>query len=488
MHASAQKPLFLRQYWPGLLILLTFFCLGALYVFYTPRWQAPDEPAHYNYIRSLATGAGFPVLRSGDYDQAYLSQLTTQKFPPELSIETVRYEGHQPPLYYLLAAPIYWISGGAVVALRLFSLLLGGVGVALVMALLLEYKPEQPALAWFGGGLVAFVPQFVAMMSAINNDALTLPLLWLWLWLALRYLRGQTSPLLLGVLLGALLLTKTTGYGALPLTVLAVYLRTRRAGQPFRWAARELLTVLIPGLLLGGLWWGRNLSVYGWPDLMGLIRHDAVVIGQPRTADWLAQQGLLPFLWGAGRTTFRSFWGQFGWMGVVLDARIYQALAIFSGLCVGGAVWRLVESLREGFAPRQRDALALLGASAFITVGMYLYYNLTFVQHQGRYLFPALPMFALAAALGLQRLRERKLAVGTALALVVVALLLGGVSLALGDLLAWPLLLLGCASVALPAAAFVPARWTWSVGALLLLALVALDLWCLFGFIVPLLT
>ncbi|MDX5319132.1 MAG: hypothetical protein LPK38_07275, partial [Actinomycetes bacterium] len=32
---------------------------------------------------------------------------------------------HQPPLYYLLAAPIYRASGGSLLALRLFSALLG---------------------------------------------------------------------------------------------------------------------------------------------------------------------------------------------------------------------------------------------------------------------------------------------------------------------------------------------------------------------------
>ena len=35
-----------------------------------------------------------------------------------------------------------------------------------------------------------------------------------------------------------------------------------------------------------------------------------------------------------------------------------------------------------------------------LTAGGYLYYNLTFVQHQGRYLFPALIPIGLAFAIG----------------------------------------------------------------------------------------
>jgi len=338
-----------------------------------------------------------------------------------------------------------------------------------------------------GGGLVAFIPQFVAMMAAINNDALTLALLWLWLWLALRYLRGKTSPWILGGVLGLLLLTKSTGYGALVLAVLAIALRGRRTGQSLRWSSREVLFILGPALILGALWWTRNVVVYGWPDLMGLIRHDEIVTGQPRTVAWIARDGLFPFLGGALRTTFRSFWGQFGWMGVVLDARIYLGLSIFSGLTVWGAVWRLVAGLREGFEARQRDGLLLLGASALISCTLFVIYNFTFVQHQGRYLFPALPLIGLAAVAGLERLLDPKLAVVTALCMALALVVVGLVGLLAGDLPLWSMALFGAAMIALPVAAFIPTRWRSLLGGGLLLALAALDVWCLFGFIVPIL-
>ncbi len=45
-----------------LLILLVYFVLASLYAIYTPAWQAPDEPAHYNYVRYLAENGHFPVL------------------------------------------------------------------------------------------------------------------------------------------------------------------------------------------------------------------------------------------------------------------------------------------------------------------------------------------------------------------------------------------------------------------------------------------
>ena len=396
-------------------------------------------------------------MEAGDYDQDYISRLTREAFPPDLSVLPLEYEDHQPPLYYLLATPVYWLSGGDVLSLRLFSLVLGGAGVAALFLLLREFRPTEPAIAWLGGGLVAFVPQFVAMMASVNNDALVLPLLWFWLWLALRYLRGAMPAWAIGVTAGALLLTKTTGYGVLPLAVLLVLMRVRRAGTSLSWAARQLAAILVPAGLLGGLWWLRNIGVYGWPDLLGLGRHNLVVLGQPLTADWIAQQGLGPFLRDAIWTLFRSFWGQFGWMGVVLDVRIYQGLAIFTSLTIYGAAWYLLDAMGRKSDARERDGWILLGASALITVVMVVGYNITFVQHQGRYLFPALPLFALAGALGWQRLAERQLAVGTALALAAMVAVLAGVGLLQGDLPLWPMAMLSAAALALFATRIHPA-------------------------------
>lgn len=478
----------MKTRWPAVVILIVYFIVGSLYGAATPVWQAPDEPAHHNYVRSLATGEGFPRMEPGDYDQAYLSDLTSRGFPPELSIAPLEYEDHQPPLYYLLAAPVYWASKGSVLALRVFSVLLGCGAVAMVMTIIYEFWPSQPWIAWFGGGLVAFNPQFVAITAAINNDVLVFALLWLWLWLAMRYLRGMVSPWVLGAVAGAVLLTKSTGYGVVPLTLLIAYLRYRRAGMPRSWLLRQLVALFVPVLGLGGLWWIRNLIVYGWPDVMGLQQHAAVVIGQPRTLDWIADQGFLPFLRGAAWTVFRSFWGQFGWMGVVVDQRIYQGLAIFSVLTVYGALWRLKEALQRGLEPRQRDALILLGTAAVITLVMFLGYNVTFVQHQGRYLFPALPLLALGAALGWQRLLEPRLAVISAMILAIVTIGVGLFGLAAGDIPVWFIAMLGAAVIGLPVLAFVPDRLRRVLGAGGLLGAVALDLWCLFGFIVPMLS
>lgn len=478
----------LKTHWPAVLILVAYLIVGTFFAALTPRWQVPDEPAHYNYIASLAQGNGFPVMEAKDYDQRYLERLTAERFPANLPTNSLAYEDHQPPFYYLLATPIFLLFDGTLLPLRLFSLTLGGVVVIMTMALTREILPKSPGLAWLAGGFVAFLPQHLAMMAGVNNDSLTEALLALWLLLALWYLRGKISPYLLGGVLGALLVTKTTGYVALPLAGVVVALRWRRSGFSWQWALKQLAQILLPGLVVGAIWWLRNLMVYGWPDFLGLQRHDLVVVGQPRTADWVARDGLFPFLRSALRTTFQSFWGQFGWMGVVLDARIYLGAGIFTVLTAWGVLWTGIRKAKEGLEPRQRDALILLGASVLITVALPVWYNLTYVQHQARYLFPALPIFALLAAVGLQRLAETRLAMLTGLGLIAVVIVLGGIGLLQGDPPLWTLALVGMTTIAVLVSGVLPNGLKSIAGAVLLLGFFALDFWCLFGFIIPMLT
>jgi hypothetical protein len=162
--------------------------------------------------------------------------------------------------------------------------------------------------------------------------------------------------------------------------------------------------MLILALLVSAPWFIRNGLTYGWRDPLGLARHNAVVEGQMRASEYLALYGWDGLLSRVVHFTFQSFWGQFGWMGVVLPARLYQALVLLSVLLTGGFLWWLFDRRRPRLTLPQRASLILLIASSTFTLLEFLGYNLTFVQHQGRYLFPALIPIGTAAALGLSRL------------------------------------------------------------------------------------
>jgi 4-amino-4-deoxy-L-arabinose transferase-like glycosyltransferase len=386
-------------------VVAAYVAIGALYAVYTPAWQVPDEPAHYNYIRQLAQGRGLPVMEMGDYDQAYLSRLTSEKFPPELSIDSVTYEDHQPPLYYLLATPIYALGGGALLPLRLLSVVLGASLLVVAFKAVRAIFPARPAVALATTALIAFIPQHTAMTAGVNNDTLAELIVAGTLWALVVYLKGgRDRPWHMGLLVAAALLAKGSIYVVVPVAALAAIVRWRREGRTWRWAAGQLTWILVPALLLSAPWFVRNGLVYGWGDPTGQARHDLVVEGQMRPLEYVALAGWGGYWERVVTFTFQSFWGQFGWMGVVLPATIYRGLALFSLLLLGGFLWWLFDSRRPRLTPHQRSSLFLLLVSAVLTFLMFAWYNCKFLQHQGRYLFPALVPLGTAAALGLNRL------------------------------------------------------------------------------------
>jgi len=389
------------------LIIVTYLLIGTLFAVYTPAWQAPDEPAHYNYVRYLAEQGCLPILQHGDYPAEYLEEIKSNHFPPELSIDSIRYEFYQPPLYYLLATPVFKLFGGALVPLRLLSVALGAGLVYVAYRLALAVCPAQPALALGTAAFVAFLPMHVATTATMNNDTLAELLLALALWGLVRYLGKENGGWRLerggmigvGLLLGLGWLTKIYALIAVAVGVAAVILRRWR---DWRRAARDLAWLLVPALALALPWLARNAAVYGWPDVMGLARHDEVVFGQMTTADWIAQRGWANLLTEGLQRTYHSFWGKFGWMAVPMDRRIYLALGVFTAVVVAGLVgWGAVVARQsKSSLRRSASAVMLLLFTTALTFLAYLWYNAKFVQFQGRYLFPALIPLGLALALG----------------------------------------------------------------------------------------
>lgn len=393
------------------LILAAYLVIGALYAIYTPPWQVPDEPAHYNYIRALATGGPLPLIEMGDYDQAYLNRLVFERhFPPDMSIEPLRYEDWQPPLYYALATPVFWLSNGSLVALRLFSVLLGAGVIVLAFLIARQIAPNHPTLALGTAAFVAFVPQHAAMMAGVNNDSLAELLLAAVMWMVFRISysvpKTRWEWALIGLLLGVGMITKLTFYIAAPL-VAWVFIRcavcTAPDATPSMHDTRRIthyaLYLTLPAAIITLPWWARNVAVYGWPDVMGQMRHNAVVAGQPTTTWWIVRYGWGNYLERFFTFTFQSFWGQFGWTTVVMPPRYYWALGILSLVALAGFAWFLQS--RKSIVLDVR--FQILGAWVVFNILMYLYYNLTFVQHQGRYLFPSLIPIGLAFIVGVRQ-------------------------------------------------------------------------------------
>ncbi|MGE5138883.1 MAG: hypothetical protein ACM3JD_05440 [Rudaea sp.] len=421
-------------------IVLIEVASGTLYAFKTPAWQAPDEPAHFNYVRHIAETGTLPVLKSGDYNQAYLEKIKAARFPPDMPIDSIRYEMYQPPLYYLAAAPVYIaaqaVGANPLLALRLLSVGLGALILLLAYRVLLHAFSQNRFLALAAVGLMATVPMNVALWAAAGADPLAELLLAVLLLVSMRRVQGELSDkrfvLFGGLLYGLALLTSTKIYPAFvllllaeigqPSTVRSFGLRFSSAGT-LRRIIRVLAPLLLVALAVSGWWFLRNMMVYGGTDILGWARHDSVVVGQLTTGEALRQDGWKHVLSGLFVTTFKSFWAQFGWMGVLVNDRIYVGLFLLTAAALFGLLLWVVRLVRSHAQDVRRVEWNWLLLSLWLVVMLlsYAWYNLRFIQPQGRYLFPALIPIAAFFVVGLYELIDKRYA-GVTFALIYLGL------------------------------------------------------------------
>jgi 4-amino-4-deoxy-L-arabinose transferase-like glycosyltransferase len=392
------------------LLLIIYLILAYRYASQTPDWQIPDEPAHYNYIRQIVDDGRIPVIQVGDWNTDYQTNLIRSGFDPQFTqdIQRVQYEDHQPPLYYLLAAPIYALTDGDLLTLRLLSVFLGMGVVICTFFVMIRLFPEKPTLALTATGFVAFIPQHLAMLGGVNNDSLAELLVGVTLLAVIRYLQMDNPRLrdaaLIGVLVGICFLTKATIYFMAGIVGIAILMRWRRDHWPKSVASRQIAAFAIPALLLGSVWWVHNLDVYGGTDFLGLQRHDIVAGGQLQTRDYIEDDlkgDIVQYLRWFFVTTFHSFWGQFGWMAQPMSTRIYQGILLAMGLTLTGfAITFRREGWPKSLTHPQREALLLFALMIVLVFAAFVFYNLSFVQFQGRYLYPALIPLGFVVAIG----------------------------------------------------------------------------------------
>ncbi len=400
------------------MILIGYLIVGTLFAIQVPDWQAPDEPAHYNYVAQVANDGCCPMIEDGDWQSAYQAELTSIKFASSAldRLDTIQYEDHQPPLYYLLASLVFKLSNGSLTALRLFSMLLGAGVVILSYMIGKRVFPNQPQVALGAMALVTFHPQHLSMITSVNNDALAeviiaVALLWI-----IRYLQASNIPVWqFGLIMAVGLLTKTTTYFLAGVIPLAILLRWYQEKGSIQSLIKAWAIFLVIALGIGGLWWIRNFGVYGFPDFLGLRAHDAIVVDQPRTAEYIANNGMAVYIREMIRVTFNSFWGQFGWMAVPLDnvlgGWIYRGFAIL--MTIGGSGLLVARLPRQAESDTQQEprtqwaVWVILTITLVLAVLAYLYYNTEFLQWQGRYMFSGLIPFALILAYGVDGWRTR---------------------------------------------------------------------------------
>ncbi len=378
--------------------------LAVLFAWIVPLGESPDELAHIRYCESLAKG----------------------RVPPPWGGDGAGYEGHQPPLGYLLPALVLAVSGGLDLAPtanpgldfrtpgnRAFLPPFADAGDRLVLRLSRMTQALWAALAVWAGlalahdrpGALAFLlaPQLLFICGTVNNDAALIALVTVALLQLTRVAATGEHAALAGVLVSAALFTKASAFLLLlPVVVAAALSPAERSSTRSRYSPRLMLMGVVAAGLVG--WSLFHLARFGTlqPPLLTASHVASVreLLVEPR---WIG--GL-----------FRSFWAKFGWLNTPLPWPFYIWFAGLSAAVLAGA-------------RRVRGPERLILASAVVAnlVLLVVYLLTVDLQAQGRYLSPTA---AALAAFGTAAIPARLQAVVACIALLVALASLATIAMA----------------------------------------------------------
>ncbi len=392
------------------ILLAAFVALALAYSVIVPLGEAPDEVSHWAYVQYL---------------------IEHRQLPPAEG--AVLGEAHQPPLYYFLGALVtFWIpdqqfqvianpdwqlgstdannlllhprqegfpyQGGALAwhLVRLLSVAFGALTVWATFQLARYVCPGNPTLHLTAAAFVAFLPQFIFLSSAANNDNLVIALSALSL---LVYLRTPLDApwrrfVLLGALLGLGVLTKISSFGLWGAIGIAMLLL-----QP-KWTLRQrVLRIFVTFATSAAIispWVIYNWVTFG--DPINLTRWLSTV---PRTTPMVWNDWLLYVV-----RMDQSFWGKFGGASnLEMPPMTYAVLSALLVVALLG-VFLLLKDWRANKLPSvTRQSLAFFALywlllevghirSVFALIGM----------DQARQVFAGLPALGTLLSAGILRL------------------------------------------------------------------------------------
>jgi 4-amino-4-deoxy-L-arabinose transferase-like glycosyltransferase len=387
------------------LLVAAFIAVTLLEMSLRPIYEAPDEISHLHYAQMIANHAALPGAGI--------------------------HERQQPPLYYLVSAGLLKVGLG-LTGMRLLSLLCGLLTLMLCALVAREIWPARPWLWILAAAIVAAIPEVQYLAGAATNESLSWTVGALLVLLCLRVLRSHdpvpSLVLWCGAVAGLAAITREEDWVLAALLIGTMIWRWR-----VRLLSRTTAVAVILAVLICGWWFARNLLTFHTP----LPPETPLAAVGPHTLRNLAQ--------------LRSLVSQLilGLAGTYGDGQheVHGALgglsAAFKGLClvlvaalVLGCIAVVVRRWRDWPPSTRALAVVLALAPVLLLAAVVLNSAVVDLQPQTRYMFSALPAYAVAtivvgrAAARALRGRAAVVAVLAAGAAVAVLLDAGGVATA----------------------------------------------------------
>jgi hypothetical protein len=371
------------------------FVLGAVTVSRFHIFAEVDERAHLAYVQEVAEHGRIPWVGR---DHVSWQELAVEKgtYPrpsgldPNLpGLRDSSYEGWQPPLYYMLAAPAYLIPSNyrdKILAVRAFDLFLLLVAVVILALLARAVFRERWPIPYCLALSTMLWPGVLVRAITVSNAALELPLILLYVlvvWDATARPRAR-SLLAAGGLLGLCVLTQLTlvCMAILLVVPLAALLRERRD----RRALAAALALALPVVLVAP-WLALNESRYGALTANSLVERLTAANVPAGSGLGATASGLVRFTHAA---LPQEWWQEYnGALGVILIA-LPALLLLIAALPIMQHP-RLLRSHTAGLlaAPLPLGLATLVGIALLAEWPASLF---------PRYVNPMLPLFALFGA------------------------------------------------------------------------------------------
>ncbi len=387
-------------------IAIIFFLFQLCFIFTTPPFEAPDENHHLNYINFISKNISLP------------NQEQTETL--------LKGEGHQNPLYYIIAAGLtrllledniidyrlipntnhIWYGGDkynvplfvhinvfekysdriVFYMLRIFTALFSLVTVIMFYKtlLLLENSNNISILTII---LITNIPEFIFISGMINNDSLALMFISLSVYNFAKAINNSSDKLSLYLSYLYLALSVLTKFYALILffvfSFYLVFIKTNRNTKINITivASISLFIVIILPLLLWKFIYYEN-----------FIRASILETDQNLWAlNFQEFLGQIIFF-------FQSFFGKFGWANVTLPFYIYGAYLIIWGII-------LINSIRKIDFSNGMILFSII--AIFSLILEIIYFNSYTLQMQGRYFFPALSFISIISYYGIKSISAK---------------------------------------------------------------------------------
>lgn len=387
-------------------IFALYFLLAIGYSLLMPPWEAPDEPAHYHlawhlthYNRYPSQEANYEAHQPRTYYYfASLILRTLNQIDSDLTWYTrpkeYVYNIRKPEPRFEWNDKTYRFLWGMYI-LRWINILFGSVALWLNWKTFKLIAPEKITLCLSALALAALTPQYLHIMSSVNNDALGTLAGALLFYLTIRSLNETSRLLSLFSIILAVILPFVTKLSVLPVS--AVVLLIIAANWIFRFTEKKWLVISILILL------ATLVILY---VLLPEVAQTAVSEIEWRLWSFRENAFTEKYIKFISEQILATYWGKVGWLAVGLPTWIINSLTALGSIGMALHVYAWIKN-------RGADQRVILWIAVWLIVTfaiLAVFRNgLTTRATQGRLLFPAIGALSLLMAAGWHELLPQKL-------------------------------------------------------------------------------